>query len=66
MYQARWKTWLEKYLCLTNHSQGLEKPYNKKGWMEDEPALVAAPSTIPNIQSKPKQKINYFRSLITG
>jgi hypothetical protein len=30
MCQAQWKTWLERYLCLTKHSQGLEKPYSIK------------------------------------
>jgi hypothetical protein len=34
--------------------------------MEEEAAAAAAAGTILNIQSKPKQKINYFRSLITG
>jgi hypothetical protein len=39
MYQAQWKTWPEKYLCLTKQSQGLGKPYKKK---MKAPAAAAA------------------------
>jgi hypothetical protein len=46
MYQAQWKTWPEKYLCLTRESQGLEKQYNKKKMR----AAVAAVAVAVNYQ----------------
>jgi hypothetical protein len=56
MYQARWKTWLEKYLCLTNHSQGLEKQYKKKDG-RGSCSSSSRPNIKHSIQAKTKNQL---------